>query len=78
MVIIGRCLLGATSAESVATQAFVATNTKPVDRRRFMSINTLVSQVLTIAGAQACLRLGHSQSGTLSRGLSLYSSPCRP
>ena len=49
-VVIGRCVLGAMSAESVATQAFVSTNTRVADRTRYMAINTLTSKLLTIAG----------------------------
>ena len=49
-VIAGRSILGAMSAQSVAQQAFVSTNTSLADRTKYMSINTLVSNVLTTAG----------------------------
>lgn len=45
-----RALLGMMSAQSVATQAFVSRNTSMADRTRYMSINTLVSNSLTLAG----------------------------
>ena len=45
-----QCILGAMSAQSVATQAFVSTNTSLADRTKYMSINSLVSNVLTAAG----------------------------
>ena len=41
-IIADRALLGAMSAQSVATQAFVSTNTSLADRTRYMSVNTLV------------------------------------
>ena len=49
-VVAGRCILGAMSACSVATQSYVSTNTSVEDRTRYMSINTLVSNTLTAAG----------------------------
>ena len=49
-VVAGRSILGAMSAQSVATQAFVSTNTSLADRTKYMSINSLVSNVLTAAG----------------------------
>ena len=49
-IIAGRSILGAMSAASVAQQAFVSTNTSLADRTKYMSINTLVSNILTTAG----------------------------
>lgn len=49
-VLAGRSILGAMSAQSVATQAFVSTNTSLADRTKYMSINSFVSNVLTAAG----------------------------
>ena len=49
-IVAGRSIMGAMSACSVATQAFVSTNTSLADRTKYMSINTLVSNVLTLAG----------------------------
>lgn len=50
VVVAGRSILGAMSAQSVAQQAFVSTNTSLADRTKYMSINSLVSNVLTAAG----------------------------
>lgn len=49
-VVAGRSILGGMSAQSVATQAFVSTNTSLADRTKYMSINSFVSNVLTAAG----------------------------
>ena len=49
-VVVGRAILGAMSAQSVAQQAFMSTNTSLADRTKYMSVNTLVSNSLTVMG----------------------------
>jgi len=49
-LLVGRGLLGAMSAQTVATQAFISRNTSLRDRTRYMSINVLVSNTLTLGG----------------------------
>ena len=50
LVLAGRFILGATSAVSVATQAFVSSQTTAADRTKYMSINTAIANSLSICG----------------------------
>lgn len=47
---IARGVLGAMSCQTVATQAFVSQHTAPADRLRYMTINNMVSNTLSILG----------------------------
>lgn len=49
-VVVGRGILGAMSSSTVATQTYVSKHTRPADRTKYMSINVLVTNTLTVAG----------------------------